>query len=97
MILLEMLTILFIVTSSITTFDKRLIQAKRTGDLPKSEPNLPSWVALIYWIHYGNMIIIFLSNWKYALALFIVGFILEVLPVWEILGNMLMRPFKPKA
>jgi hypothetical protein len=35
---LVVLTLLFIVTSSITTLDKRLIQAKRAGDIPADEP-----------------------------------------------------------
>lgn len=93
--ILIILTIVFAVTSSITTFDKRLIQAKKAGTLPQDEPILPSWVGIISWLHWGVMLSILLLNWKYAVAVFIIGFILEVLPVWETIGNILMSPFKP--
>lgn len=36
------------ILSSITTFDTRLIQAKRKGVLPADEQLLPSWVAILY-------------------------------------------------
>ena len=45
------LTIAFAVTASITTFDVRLIQAKRAGDLPPDEPLLPTWTGLFGWFH----------------------------------------------
>lgn len=90
------LVIIFIITSSVTTFDKRMIQAKKAGTIPTDESLPPSWVAGVYWIHYGLMVIILVLNWKYAIGLFIIGFIFEVLPVWETLGNIIMRPFRPK-
>ena len=93
---LIVLTIAFAITSSITTFDKRLTQAKREGILPPDEPSLPSWVAFIFWIHIGLIIAILIMNWKYALIVLVIGFILEVLPVWETIGNILMSPFKPR-
>lgn len=91
------LIIIFVISSSITTFDKRMIQARKAGTILSDEPMLPSWVAGVYWIHYGLMVLILILNWKYAIGLFIIGFIFEVLPVWEIIGNMLMRPFRPKT
>ena len=97
MTILIALTIAFAISSSITTFDKRLTQAKRSGILPPDEPSLPSWVAFIFWIHIGLIIAMFVMNWRYALAVLVIGFILEVLPVWETIGNILMSPFKPKS
>ncbi len=94
--ILIILTVVFILTSSITTFDKRMIQAKRNGTLPADEPMLPSWVGIISWLHWGIMLAMLLVNWKYAIALFVIGFIFEVLPIWETIGNVLMRPFRPK-
>lgn len=88
------LTIVFIITSSIVTLDKRLIQAKRNGTLPPDEPILPLWVGLIVWIHWGLALALLLINWKYAIIVFIAMFLLAVLPVLEIIGNMLMSPFK---
>ena len=88
------LTLVFIITSSIVTFDKRLIQAKRNGTLPPDEPILPLWVGLIVWIHWGLALALLLINWKYAIIVFIAMFLLAVLPVLEIIGNMLMSPFK---
>lgn len=93
---LIVVTILFALTSSITTFEKRLIQAKRSGDLPADEPLLPTWTIIFYWLHFGVILALLLLNPRYAVLLFVVGFILAVLPVWEIIGNILMSPFKPK-
>jgi len=94
--LIIILTALFAVTSSITVFDKRMIQAKRSGALPADEPMLPSWVGIIAWIHWGLLLALLILNWKYAVVLYIAKFILSVLPVLEIAGNILMRPFRPK-
>lgn len=89
------LTITFVITSSITTFDKRLIQAKRDGTLPPDEPLLPSWVGLIGWIHWGLALALLIINWKYAIIIFIIMFILAVIPVLERIGSILMSPFRP--
>jgi len=94
--LLITLTVLFAITSSITVFDKRMIQANRSGVLPADEPMLPSWVGIIAWIHWGLLLALLILNWKYAVVVYIAKFILSVLPVLEIAGNMLMRPFRPK-
>jgi len=90
------LTIFFAITSSITTFDKRLIQAKRDGRLPPDEPMLPTWVGLIAWLHWGIGLTLILLNWKYAILLFVIKFVLSVLPVLETVGNVLMSPFRPR-
>jgi len=90
------LTIFFAITSSITTFDKRLIQAKRDGSLPPDEPMLPTWVGLIAWLHWGIGLTLILLNWKYAILLFVIKFVLSVLPVLETVGNVLMSPFRPR-
>lgn len=94
--ILILLTILFAITSSITTFDKRLIQAMRAGNLPKDEPMLPTWVGIIAWLHWALALSLIFLNWKYALVVFVIKFVLEVLPVLEVVGNMLMSPFRPK-
>ena len=91
------LTIAFVITSSITTFDKRLIQAKRESTLPSDEPLLPSWAGFIGWIHWGLALALLIINWKYAIIVYIVLFILAVLPVMEIIGNILMSPFKQRT
>lgn len=91
------LTIAFVITSSITTFDKRLIQARRDGTLPSDEPLLPSWVGLIGWIHWGLALALLIINWKYAIIVFIVMFVLAVLPVLETIGNILMSLFKQRT
>lgn len=89
-------TILYFITSAITTFDIRMTQAKRDGTLPPDEPMPPKWVALIFWIDWLLIATLILLNWKYAILVFIIRFILKVLPVLEIVGNILMSPFKPK-
>ena len=94
--LLIALTVLFAITSFITVFDKRLIQAKRSGVLPSDDPMLRPWVGIIAWLHWGLLLALVILNWKYAIVVYIAKFILSVLPVLEIAGNVMMRPFRPK-
>lgn len=88
------ISVILFITASITTFDIRLTQAKRRGELPDGHPLLPQWVGFLYLIHYGLIIALFFMNWKYALIFVTSLFILKVLPVLEIVGNVLMAPFK---
>lgn len=90
------ITVLYFLTSSITTFDIRMIQAKRDGVVPPDEPALPKWVSIIYWVDWALAICLLLLNWKYAIFLFVIRIILKILPVLETSGNMLMSPFKSK-
>jgi hypothetical protein len=94
--ILIILTIIYFITSSITTFDKRLIQAVKSGAIPVDEEMLPSWVGIIVWFHWAIGLSILLLNWKYAIFVFIAKFVLSVLPVLEIVGNVLMAPFRTK-
>jgi hypothetical protein len=94
--LVIILTVAYFLVASITTFDIRMIQAKRQGVLPPDEPMPPAWVAVLYWLLWAIFIGLFFLNWKYALLLFVIKFVLKVLPVLETIGNILMRPFRPK-
>ena len=90
------LTIAYGIVSSITTFDIRLVQAKKSGNLPPDEPELPKWVAVLYWVEWIIFAVMVYLNWKYALIVFAIKFGLKVLPVLETVGNILMTPFKKK-
>jgi len=94
--LLITLIIIYFIISSITTFDIRLIQAKKSGLLTLSE-QLPKWVAIIHWIEIVILITIILLNWKVAIVVYLVRFVLKVLPVLETIGNIIMSPFKIKS
>lgn len=91
-----LLTTAYGITSSLTVFDKRMIQARRDGTLPADEALPPKWIAGVYWLHWAVGLTIVLFNWQYALIVFIAKFVLSVLPVLEVIGNILMTPFKPK-
>lgn len=85
------LTVIYYFAASITTFDIRLIQAKRTGS---RVPMLPSWVAIFIFIHIGIfMYLFFFINWQYAVLIFVIKYILKVLPVLETIGELIMKPF----
>lgn len=88
------LTILYFIVASITTFDIRLNQEILFSGW--EETSLPKWVAILYWLLWAIWIYIFYLNWKYALTIFVIKFILKVLPVLESVGNILMSPFKSK-
>ena len=88
------LLIIYALTSSITVFDTRLIQGRKNGTVPESEPMLPNWVSLIAWIDWLALLALILMNWKVALIAYAIKFILSVLPVLEVVGNILMSPFR---
>ncbi len=90
------LTVACFIAASITTLDLRLMQAKQQGTLPPDQPMLPGWVVAFLWAQWAIFLALLYMNWKYALVLFVVKFILKVLPVLEIIGNILMSPFKPR-
>ena len=85
------LTIVYFIASAVETLDIRIIQAQRDGlDIE----SLPRWIGLVYWLCWLLFIMLVLLNWKYAIFVYVVRFILKVLPVLEIIGNVLMSPFK---
>ena len=64
--------------------------------LPPDEPMPPEWVGWFGWAQWAIFIVLLYLNWKYALVLFVIKFLLKVLPVLEIIGNVLLRPFRPR-
>lgn len=81
----------------ITTFDKRLVQARRAGMLPPNSPMLPDWVGVFHILDWVILIAMLILNWKVGLFVWAVLFALKVLPVLETIGNVMMAPFKPKS
>jgi hypothetical protein len=86
-------TIAYGLAAAISTFDLRIEQAKRNGWLDSDKKYVPSWVVIFDFLMWGLWIFIFILNWKYALLLFVIKFILKVLPILEYLGSYLMWPF----
>jgi len=91
------ISIILFVSESVTTFDMRILQAKRRGDYPEGDHDLPGWVAWLYWLNWILKATLLILNWRYGLGVIVVLFILKVLPVLEVIGNVLMAPFKPKG
>lgn len=89
-------SIVLLIVQSITIFDIRILQAKKTGTLPPDYPELPKWTRSFHMIEWVLRIILLILNWKFALAYFVLLFILKVVPVLETIGNILMAPFKPR-
>lgn len=90
------LTVVYAIAAAITTFDTRMIQFKKAGFLSPEHPMLSNWTGLFGFLLWGTWIAILLLNWKYAFALFIIKFILKLLPVLETVGGILISPFVPK-
>ncbi len=92
------LTIAYLICESITTYSTRLIQF-HTRDfhsgvaLDAQGRMLPDWVGFFVFLGWGLLISIVVLNWKYAIALFVIKFILKVIPVLENIGAAIMSPF----
>jgi hypothetical protein len=71
------LIIAFLIIASLTTFDKRVMQARMRGEsFPKvgpfaemgpDTPSPPRWVALLYWLEIGLKVALIVLNWKCGL------------------------------
>jgi hypothetical protein len=90
------LMVAYLLAASVTAFDVGLLRAKRAGILPPDEPELPKWVAGVYWIEWALIIAILILNWKFGIVLWLLKVILKVLPVLDTIGNIIMAPFKPR-
>jgi hypothetical protein len=91
------LAIALFLTNCITTFDTRIIQAKRGGTLPPDQANLPAWVSVLYILDWFFLGALLLLNWRVGLAVWALLFVLKVLPVLETIGNLMMSPFKNRG
>src|SRR3989338_6009736 len=89
-------TVVYFIIVAFTTFDMRLIQAKRAGDLFPDEPLLPQWTGIFVFIQWSLGIALLVMNWKYALSIFLIAFVLKVIPVLEFVGNILAAPLRPR-
>ena len=91
-------TIAYVVVAAIRIYDARLIQAKTRGFYSGVAADaegrfLPPWVGIVHWagwILFGGLLFL---NWKYAIALYFLLFLLRVVPVLEWIGAVIMRPF----
>lgn len=88
------LTIVYFLVASVVTLDIRLEQAKKFEGVDYG--TLPSWTNIFWLLQWCIFIVLAILNWKYALIIFVVKFVLKILPVLETIGNILMSPFKPK-
>lgn len=87
------LIVIYAIAAAITTYDIRYIQAKRRGELTDRHLEPPFWIGFFGYILWLTWIGVLLLNWILALVLVVGKFILKVLPVLEIMGEEIMRPF----
>lgn len=86
-------TVLYFVCASVATFDTRLIQSRWSGiDLGE----LPAWTGLFGWLQWAIFCVLAILNWKVAIILFVLKFVLKVIPVLETVGALIMIPFTKK-
>jgi uncharacterized membrane protein SpoIIM required for sporulation len=90
--LLLILAVALFLVSCITTLDARIVQGKRSGELPADQQDLPEWVSVLHVLDWGLFITLLILNWHVGLLVWVVLFALKVLPVLETIGNILMRP-----
>jgi len=100
------LTVAFLISAALTTFDKRVVQAKmggitftRIGPFQEIGPETQgprAWIAAIYWIHIGLLIALFVINWKSGVLICIGGFTLAATGFLETAGGILLAPFRDR-
>ena len=90
-------TILYVIFESVATYDARLIQWKKSGMISQNTPTPPKWTGIFVWLGWLFLIVLILLNWKYGVAIWVIGFVLKVLPVLETIGKILTKPLTPKS
>jgi hypothetical protein len=86
------LTIAFLITTCLVTYDKRIIQYKKSGALPPETPDAPGWTNIFAWAEIGLKVALLVINWQFGLLLYALGFMLATLGVLERVGNLVMSP-----
>lgn len=81
----------YFVFACIHTLDKRLIQARRQG---VNYGMLPSWISHSSEAMYAMQVWMLVLDWRRALVLFAIAFVLAVLPVLETIGNLFCAAVK---
>jgi hypothetical protein len=92
------LSLAYTVIEAIRIYDVRLIQAKTRGfysgvAIEAEGRLLPRWVGYIHFAGWLVFIALLILNWRFAITLYAILFILRVLPVLERIGGIMMRPF----
>ncbi len=87
----RILLIAYGVTSSIVIYDIRLDQERRFNG--RDAGSLPGWTIVFHWIAYACAIALIFISWRAFITIFVVRFILKLLPVLETIGGLLMIPF----
>ena len=94
--ILVSLTVVYFLSEAISTFDTRIIQAKKAGYLEQSY-KVPDWTGVFAILSWIIFLAILLLNPIYAVIMFIVKFILKVLPILENIGAILLIPIVGKS
>ncbi|SRR5258706_6154030 len=90
--LLIALAVVYGMCAAITAFNACITQARHAGYLANSKAYLPARTGLFAFLLWATWIAIFLLNWWYALALFVIMFALKELSVLKHVGAWLLRP-----
>lgn len=90
---LIILSVVYLLLDAVCIFDTRVTQSIRNNVLPLNQKRLSNVISLFVLLMWLCMAVIFLLNWWYAIILFVIQFILKVLPVLETIGATLLRPF----
>lgn len=82
---------IFFITASITTLDKKAMQARWSGAFGDKRPVLMVWVLAFVFIEKTAIITLFVLNWRYALMLYVLVFLLALSPVLETIGSIILH------
>jgi len=95
---LQILSVGYLLAKGIVVYDSRILQARwrrmNSGVAARAGGRVcPTWVGAFVFVEWALILTILVFNWKYAIALYVFSFLLKVLPVLEVIGEIIMRPF----
>lgn len=94
-ILITLIGIYFL-SEAISTFDTRIIQAKKNGYLHNDAAQVPQWTGFFAIFAWLSLLALIILSWKFAILVYVVVFILKALPVMENIGAFLLLPIVGK-
>lgn len=91
------LTFVYIVSDAISIYDTRLIQWRQNGMIPKDTPSPPNWTGVFGILSWVTIIVTIILEWQYGLLLWLIIYILKIIPVMETIGGVIVKLLIPRS
>jgi hypothetical protein len=86
--------VLYLLSAAVTTYDIHLMNLQKNEDGKLDLKMLPRWIGFLHWAESILFLLMVLLNWKFAIVIWILKSILQALFILEVIGYIIIYPFK---